>query len=151
MSAFALRKRLLAGNPDSNPATLTAHVAEQPTSATPTPERQEQDVAKPRRSKRARLARDASKPKDAREIVTLAPSTQETPVIEQETPAETASSLTAESLPDLRQDEVAIEASPILFSSFKPSRSNHTRKKDGKIRLKLVDGEVRIIQPMDQN
>lgn len=148
MSAFALRKRLLAAQVDSTPAVTTAHIAEQPTNATPTPKRQEQDVASPRRSKRTRLARETSKPKDVPELVTRAPTTQETPVIEKKTPVETASSLPAESLPDLRQDEVAIEASPILFSNFKPSRSNHLRRKNGIIRLKLVDGEVCLIIPM---
>ena len=149
MSAFALRKRLLSVQADTTPAVHAAPSAVDQTIDnaaldTPTTKSQEQEAASPRRSKRTRLSRSkSSKAEEASNPISELPPAPIIPAPEKATYEDPAPSLPADSLPELRQDEVTIEASPILFSNFKPSRSNHQKRKNGKIHLKLTDGEVR--------
>ena len=146
MSAFALRKRLLSGQTDSTPAVPATSVEEQ-TIDDASDKNEEQDVASIRKSKRSRLSRQKPKTGDILNLVPEAPPVEVPPAqlvadLEKEAPEGPTRSLPVETLPELRQQEVAIEAPPILLSNFKPSRSNYQKRKNGNIHLKLTDGEV---------
>ncbi|RYP27015.1 hypothetical protein DL768_011352 [Monosporascus sp. mg162] len=104
MSAFALRKRLLSAQTTSNP-TASNITAEQPVkgdAALPTPSTESQtwDKARPRRSKRTRLARAPSTQEDHPEADSKELS-QAAPVPGKAIPPDTAPSLPAESSPAL--------------------------------------------------
>ncbi|RYP74969.1 hypothetical protein DL769_003904 [Monosporascus sp. CRB-8-3] len=148
MSAFALRKRLLSAHTASSPAASNI-TAEQPVKGdvvlpSLSTESQTQDKARPRRSKRTRLPRTPSTQEnhpapDSKELAQAAPAT------EKGLPPDTASPLPAESSPAIGHYETPIEPPPVLFSNFKPSKSNYQKRKDGRLHLKLVDGERLVV------
>lgn len=143
MSAFALRKRLLATQTTNSPATTTepVHVNDAAVLTAQPTQSQTEDTAIPRKSRRIRLAREASKHEENPESGS-AVSLQADRTPEKTLASDPISPLPVESAPTLSDIGVPIEPSSILLSNFKPSRNNYQRRKDGRIHLKLVDGEV---------
>lgn len=139
MSAFALRKRLLAGQTTSSPATPTE--SSDTNDSTQTSQIQTQDTTTPRRSKRTRLARPPSNHEDKPELVQGAP-LQPDLTSEKGVPSKPSPALPIEPTPFVANNETPIEPPPILFSNFKPSKSNYQKRKDGRIHMKIIDREV---------
>ena len=137
-SAFALRERLLTGQPISSPAITTTAVETQSTHI------QTQETASPRRPKRTRLAYAPSNRQDSRDGPEEAPSALlHTAELGKRVPIEPPPALPKESATPLSNKETPIEPPPILFSNFNLSRSDHlNKKKDGRVHLKLINGEV---------
>lgn len=144
MSAFALRKRLLNGQAANSPAPAQAEqfgINEAGVTAQTTPN-QPLDTASPRRSKRTRLARPAPK-QDSNPEAVLEGSLQKESTTEKGQPLELLPVLPRDSVVASGNDEkTSIEPPPILLSNFKPSKGNYQKRKDGRIHLKLVDGDV---------
>lgn len=139
MSAFALRKTLLAAQTYSSPTSATS---QQPDTndTTETTRRQTQDTASPRKLRKSRLARPKYDHEGSPGPVSAAP------LQSQLTPERGLSSepppLPTQPVPVLAHEETPIDPPPILFSNFKPSKSNYQKRKDGRIHLKLAAGEV---------
>ncbi|KAK7754378.1 Polynucleotide 5'-hydroxyl-kinase grc3 [Diatrype stigma] len=144
MSAFALRKRLLAGQTTSSPAPLPEAPGTDGTAQTT--QNQSEDTPSPRKSRRLRLARGPSNQEDSTAPVSGAqPQPTHTP--EKGLLSEPPAALPTEPVRvrTKSNDETPIEPPPILFSNFKPSKSNYQKRKDGRLHLKLVDGERLVI------
>lgn len=139
MSAFALRKRLLAGQTTSSPTPPPETPVTDGTSQIT--QHQSEDIPSPRKSKRIRLARGPSNQEDSLTPVSGAPP-QRVHTPEKGLSSEPLPALPAAPVHTKSNDETPIEPPPILFSNFKPAKSNYQLRKDGRLHLKLVDGEV---------
>ncbi|KAI1139161.1 hypothetical protein F5Y05DRAFT_340093 [Hypoxylon sp. FL0543] len=142
MSAFALRKKLLSQQTSTATSTTVDTAVEVDTVSSSSAAA---GTAKSRSSKNAKKRATAqptfSSENAARDNLRDSPSTDnpapESPV----SVAESRSSPTSDG-------EVSMEpakASPIQFSNFKPTKSNYQRRKNGKIVLKLSDGDRLVI------
>ncbi|KAI0116231.1 hypothetical protein F4776DRAFT_315837 [Hypoxylon sp. NC0597] len=145
MSAFALRKKLLSQQTTTTaPASTTVDTAVEVDTLSPSPG--PVDTGKARSFKKSKKG----------------PTIQPAPIHENDgsadvkdsPPAETnnalgsPSALARSSSSPTSDDEVSVKpakALPIQLSNFKPSKSNYQRRKDGRMLLKLSDGDRLVI------
>ncbi|KAI0381445.1 hypothetical protein F5Y04DRAFT_82032 [Hypomontagnella monticulosa] len=145
MSAFALRKRLLSQQTTPTPPVTITTDDISSVSSTPDP-----------RVTRSRSPKKSKKVSDT-------PSTLGHEVVPNDTPKDSApvdtptedtaapdyiSTLSRSPSSSIADDEVLIrpvKATPVQLSNFKPTKANYQKRKDGRIVLKLSDGERLVI------
>ncbi|KAI1413376.1 hypothetical protein F5Y13DRAFT_198646 [Hypoxylon sp. FL1857] len=144
MSAFALRKKLLSQQTTTTAATSTVDTAVEVDTASPSPETVE--TGKSRSSKKSKK-QPSAQPTSSHENEISASLEDSLPVDVDITP-DPPVALAASPSPPTFDDEVSVKtpkALPIQLSNFRQSKSNYQRRKDGRIVLKLSDGDRLVI------
>lgn len=140
MSAFALRKKLLSQQTTPTPPRLTTTDDAVSTPSTPdTGVPRSRTPIKSRRDVQPTLSPEIGPNDTPKDSIRANLSTENAPA-----PGSTGD-LAKSTSPSITDDEVLVkplQALPVQLSNFKPTKANHQRRKDGRIVLKLSDGEV---------
>ncbi|KAI0838364.1 hypothetical protein F5Y06DRAFT_45087 [Hypoxylon sp. FL0890] len=145
MSAFALRKKLLSQQTTTSTATATTTdtVVEVDT-VSPSPGPGETDKSRGSKKPKKRPAvQPTSSPENEASF-----NLKHSPPAEADIAPESPVALAESPSPPTSDDEVSVKpakALPIQLSNFKPSKSNYQRQKDGRIVLKLSEGDRLVI------
>lgn len=144
MSAFALRKKLLAEQSQNTAAVdqASSRVATSPLDASKTvisPKKKARKIKTvhntPIECDETSLQQSASLPGESSTESPNANPSRADQAVDRLSPF----SLTSDSEPDCN---INSQAQPVTLSSFRPSKSNFQRKKNGIVQLKLEEGEV---------
>ncbi|OTA52909.1 hypothetical protein K449DRAFT_340263 [Hypoxylon sp. EC38] len=145
MSAFALRKKLLSQETTTATPTSTAiDTADEVHTVSPSPG--PADTGKARSSKKSKKG-PTVQPAPNHENGASA-DVKDSPPTEANNAYDSPSASARSTSPPTSDDEVSVKQAkvlPIQLSNFKPSKSNYQRRKDGRIVLKLFDGDRLVI------
>lgn len=147
VSAFALRKKLLSqqATPKSAEATQDEEIGLASPSAKSSQSNKSKDLKKSRKDTSAQTRIDLEK-KSSTSLKDQGPLSEYVPVGNSAVPNPSDNAEIRPSPPTTDdEDEVPdkpVKVLPIQLSSFKPSKNNYQMRKDGRIVLKLSDGEV---------
>ncbi|KAI0000095.1 hypothetical protein F4779DRAFT_151929 [Xylariaceae sp. FL0662B] len=142
-SAFALRKRLLGDRNTVEQSGLDTSDETDVISA----QSIEGDTKKPPGPKKPKKGRKVQ-PTSSEEN-TPNPSAGEPPLgslpLYNTVSVESTEALPTSTSPPTTEDDLSYRVNPVQFSNFNPSRNNYQRRKDGRLSLKLSDGERLVI------
>ncbi|KAI1443167.1 hypothetical protein F5Y02DRAFT_225177 [Annulohypoxylon stygium] len=150
VSAFALRKKLLSqqATPKSAEATQDEEIGLASPSAKSSQSNKSKDLKKSRKDTSAQTRIDLEK-KSSTSLKDQGPLSEYVPVGNSAVPNPSDNAEIRPSPPTTDdEDEVPdkpVKVLPIQLSSFKPSKNNYQMRKDGRIVLKLSDGERLVI------
>ncbi|KAI1080401.1 hypothetical protein F5B20DRAFT_111833 [Whalleya microplaca] len=141
ISAFALRKRLQGSQ---NPT--EQHTSETPDEINLASTQSVEETKKVSGPKKARKGRkvQATSTEDVPDTSTNTPLVESLPV-KNTVASESTQTLPRSPSPPAADDDLSKKVPPIQLSNFKPSKSNHQRRKDGRLVLKLFIGERLVI------
>ncbi|KAI0598380.1 hypothetical protein F4775DRAFT_555250 [Biscogniauxia sp. FL1348] len=145
ISAFALRKRLLAEQgPVTAPPQDQSGEIESPVS-TPAEEETRSSSSTPRRLRKVRAVQQPSRGEDIPVKNPTEPPSKSRLSEEPKISSHESSAPLRSPSPPLVSAEAPVETPVVQLSSFRPSKSNCQQKKGGKVIIKLTDGERLVV------